>query len=84
MSKANLTFDLTDEDDVEEYHFHSQAKNFYLAIYNFDIHLRSLVKYGVSCTDSKYDVEECLTIEKIRDDLYESLNDHDTSLDLLS
>lgn len=70
---ANLTFDLSDNDDWKEHEMMLRSKQIYCALMEFDNKLRELWKYS---QDEKIEVEE------IRNLFYRVLDFHNIELDL--
>ena len=71
--KAILEFDLPE--DESDFHITSRAMNWALVAWDMDQFLRDKLKYG---HDYKT-VDEAL--EKVRDELYVILDDHEVTLD---
>jgi len=67
--KAILEFDLDNENDLDSYNLCNNASKMNLAIFNFDQNLRNMCKHS--------DNEEAC---KIRELLYQYLNDYNISL----
>jgi hypothetical protein len=67
--KATIEFDLNDTDDLQSYNLCNNASNMHCCLHEFDQKLRSMCKH----TDNE---EAC----KIRELLYEYLNEHNIKL----
>jgi len=77
---AVINFNLEDPHEEELWQFHSHAKDFYLAVWDFDQTLRNQIKY---CVDG-HCLEMLKGIEYARKALHECLNNKDVHLDMLS
>ncbi len=75
MSKLKLEFNLPEEKEDADVATH--AVDLYFSLYDIDNFLRECIKYN----KVGFDVE---TADKIRDKLYEILEEHSVSLDLMS
>ncbi len=76
--KAILEFNLDEPDENERFRLASTAIDWYMALYDFDMQMRSWVKYGhefKDIDDALYDV---------REKLWECMRDNHVNLDMLS
>ena len=73
MSKAQLIFDLPEEDS--EFRLAINANKWYYSLWDLDQHLRSKLKY-TELTEEEYEIYDA-----IRSKLYECLKDHTISFD---
>jgi len=71
--QAFLKFKFPEDEELFKLCIH--AKDFYFILNNLDEWLRKL---------QKYDEKETLTIEEIRNKIYELLNEYDVNLNMLS
>jgi hypothetical protein len=69
MSKRVLIFDIPDEQ--EEYDTHVHGIDYYCVLWDFDQWLRAKIKY---------EDQEQISVQEVRDKLYEFLNEKDVSL----
>lgn len=68
--KAILEFNLDDFDDTEKYKLYNQAKDMYLAIWDFQQFLRNMEKHN-DMTEKEYEI-----FEKLNDKFYEVLDNY--------
>ena len=73
--EAILKFNLPD--DNTEFHLAANAFKLWNTIYEFDQELRSKIKYDESLSEPELEV-----YEKMRDLLYEKMNENNISLDI--
>ncbi len=74
--KAILKFDLTDQDDMNDYLIYSQAKKQYFFINEFSDYLRSLCKYG-QLPEKRLEL-----VEEIRKHFHEIMESNDVDINL--
>jgi hypothetical protein len=74
MPKATFTFNLPDEEN--EYKVMSQAQNSQRMLWDFSQQLRAWYKYGHQFKDADD------ALNKIREEFYRLLNDHQVDIDL--
>ncbi len=70
---AMLCFYFDDPDSMRRYRVCNQAEEMLLAIRSFDDNLRSVWKYGS-------DEDQLMTVEEVRNMLWEMLNQYDVGL----
>lgn len=76
--KAILEFNMDEFEDVVAHKRATKALDVLLVLYDFDQHLRSELKYNETLTDEQYE-----KLDKLRDKLYEIMNERSVSLDEL-
>ena len=76
--KAILEFNMDEFDDVVAHKRAVKSLDVLLVLYDFDQHLRSELKYNETLTDEQYE-----KLDKLRDKLYEIMNERSVSLDEL-
>lgn len=76
--KAILEFNMDEFDDVVAHKRATKSLDVLLVLYDFDQHLRSELKYNENLSEEEYE-----KLDKLRDKLYEIMNERNVSLDEL-
>jgi hypothetical protein len=71
--EAILKFNLPDEQD--DFRFAVEGTKWYLVVHTFDQYLRSQMKHNDNLTDEEYGL-----LEKVREELYSTINENQLSL----
>ena len=76
--KAILEFNMDEFEDVVAHKRAVKSLDVLLVLYDFDQHLRSELKYNENLTDEQYE-----KLDKVREKLYEIMNERNVSIDEL-
>ena len=76
--KATLEFNMDEFEDVVAHKRAIKSLDVLLVLYDFDQHLRSELKYNENLSEEEYE-----KLDKLRDKLYEIMNERNVSLDEL-
>lgn len=76
--KAILEFNMDEFEDVVAHKRAIKSLDVLLVLYDFDQHLRSELKYNENLSEQEYE-----KLDKLRDKLYEIMNERSVSLDEL-
>ncbi len=71
--EAILKFNLPDDQD--DFRFAVEGTKWYLVVHTFDQYLRSQMKHNDNLTDEEYGL-----LEKVREELYSTINENQLSL----
>lgn len=76
--KAILEFNMDEFEDVVAHKRAIKSLDVLLVLYDFDQHLRSELKYNENLSEEEYE-----KLDKLREKLYEIMNERNVSLDEL-
>jgi hypothetical protein len=77
--KRTLTFEFDDDDGDSNFNMITHASDMYFVLYEMDQWLRSQIKYN----ESAYDDKQIETLEKVREQLREFIEQHNFNLDMV-